>query len=149
VNLPVCAAVLAGAFHLLANDGRQAAIKDFDAFGAILSTAGMLGVVYALVNAPNVGWGSTRTIGELAGAIAVLGAFVATELRHRNPLFPLSIFRITGIAAADATQVIAQAGFYSMFFFITLYMQDVLGFSPIQAGAAYVPVTVGVGMSTG
>jgi predicted MFS family arabinose efflux permease len=109
----------------------------------------MLGVVYALVNAPTVGWGSTRTIGELTGALAILGLFVVTELRLRNPLFPLSIFRIKGIAAADATQVIAQAGFYSMFFFITIYMQNVLGFSPIEAGAAYIPVTIGVGMSTG
>jgi EmrB/QacA subfamily drug resistance transporter len=149
VNLPVCAVVLGGAFRLLADDGRQAPIKDFDAVGAILSTAGMLGVVYALVNAPQAGWGATRTIGGLAAALAVLGAFVVFELRHRNPLFPLSIFRIKGIAAADATQVIAQAGFYSMFFFITLYMQNVLGFSPIEAGAAYIPVTIGVGMSTG
>jgi EmrB/QacA subfamily drug resistance transporter len=149
VNLPVCALVLAGAFRLLAGDGKQAPIKNFDAVGAILSTAGMVGVVYALVNAPTAGWGTTRTIGELAGAGAILGLFVAYELRHRNPLFPLSIFRIKGIAAADATQVIAQAGFFSMFFFITLYMQNVLGFSPIAAGAAYVPVTIGVGMSTG
>jgi len=148
VNLPVCALVLAGAFRLLANDGKRAPIRNFDAAGAVLSTAGMLGLVYALVSAPTVGWGM-RTIGQLAGAIAVLGLFVITELRHPNPLFPLSIFRIKGIAAADATQVIAQAGFYSMFFFITLYLQNVLGFSPIEAGAAYVPVTIGVGMATG
>jgi EmrB/QacA subfamily drug resistance transporter len=149
VNLPVCALVLAGAFRLLGNDGKQAPIKDFDVVGAVLSTAGMLGVVYALVNAPQAGWESMHTIGELAGAMVVLAVFVVVELRHRNPLFPLSIFRIKGIAAADATQVIAQAGFYSMFFFITLYMQNVLGFSPIEAGAAYIPVTIGVGISTG
>ena len=149
VNLPVCAVVLAGAFRLLDNDGRKAPIKDFDVVGAVLSTVGVLGIVYALVNAPTVGWGSVRTIGELVGAIAVLGLFIVTELRHRNPLFPLSIFRIKGLAAANAAQVIAQAGFYSMFFFITLYMQNVLGFSPIEAGAAYVPVTIGVGMSAG
>jgi len=149
VNLPVCALVLTGAFRLLANDGKQAPTNDFDAVGAVLSTVGMLGVVYALVNAPTIGWGTTRTIGVLAGSLAVLGLFVVTELRHRNPLFPLSIFRIRGIAAADATQVIAQAGFYSMFFFVTLYMQSVLGFSPIEAGAAYIPVTIGVGVATG
>jgi EmrB/QacA subfamily drug resistance transporter len=149
VNLPVCAIVLIGAFRLLANDGKQAPIKDFDAVGAVLSTAGMLSLVYVLVNAPTAGWGSVRTIGGLAAAIATLGLFVVTELRHRNPLFPLSIFRIKGIAAANATQVIAQAGFYSMFFFVTLYLQNVLGLSPIEAGAAYIPVTIGVGMSTG
>jgi predicted MFS family arabinose efflux permease len=64
-------------------------------------------------------------------------------------VFPFSIFRIKGLGAADATQVIAQAGFYSMFFFITLYMQAVLGFSPIRAGAAYVPVTIGAGLAAG
>ena len=72
-----------------------------------------------------------------------------TEQRHRNPLVPFSIFRIEGLAAADATQVIAQAGFLSMFFFITLYMQNVLEFSPIVAGTAYLPVTVGVGIAAG
>jgi hypothetical protein len=83
----------------------------------------------------------------VAGMLLV--AFVVTEQRHRTPLVPFSIFRIEGLAAADATQVIAQAGFLSMFFFITLYMQNVLGFSPIAAGTAYLPVTVGVGIAAG
>ena len=72
----------------------------------------------------------------------VLAVFVLTELRRRIPLFPFSIFRIKGLAAADATQMIAFAGFVSLFFFLTLYMQDVLGYSPIQGGSAYLPVTV-------
>jgi MFS family permease len=79
----------------------------------------------------------------------LLIAFVVTEQRQRTPLVPFSIFRIEGLAAADATQVIAQAGFLSIFFFITLYMQNVLGFSPIAAGTAYLPVTVGVGIAAG
>jgi EmrB/QacA subfamily drug resistance transporter len=149
VNVPVCAIVIAGAFRLLDGERRTPTVKDFDAVGAIMSTAGLLLLVYALVKAPDVGWGNARTIAELAGAGALLGAFVAWERRHRNPLVPLSIFRIKGLAAADATQVIAQAGFYSLFFFITLYMQNVLGFSPIQAGAAYIPVTIGVGIASG
>jgi EmrB/QacA subfamily drug resistance transporter len=149
VNIPVCAAVLAGAFRLLENDARRAPFEDFDAIGAILSTAGMLLLVYALVQAPQVGWGDVRTGAELAGALGLLAAFVAIELRRPDPLFPLSIFRIPGLGAAAATQVIAQAGFYSMFFFVTLYMQNVLGFSPIEAGAAFVPVTLGVGLATG
>jgi EmrB/QacA subfamily drug resistance transporter len=149
VNAPLCAVVLAGAFRLLDNDRRRAPLKSFDAIGAILSAAGMLLLVYALVNAPDVGWGKPRTIAELAAAIGLLIVFVINEQRHRNPLVPFSIFQIKGLAAADITQVIAQAGFYSMFFFITLYMQNVLGFSPIQAGAAYVPVTIGVGLASG
>ena len=79
----------------------------------------------------------------------MLIAFVINERRHRNPLVPLSIFRIKGLAAADATQVIAMAGFYSAFFFITLYMQDVLHFSPLRAGAAYVPVAALVAVAAG
>jgi MFS family permease len=149
VNVPVCGLVLAAAFRLLPDDRRRAPARAFDAIGAVLSTGGMLLLVYALVQAPDAGWADIRTIAELAAAGSLLAVFVAAELRHRNPLFPLSIFRIKGLAAADATQVIAQAGFYAMFFFVTLYMQNVLGFSPITAGAAYVPVTIGVAMATG
>jgi MFS family permease len=79
----------------------------------------------------------------------VLFGFVVNELRRREPLVPFSIFKIPGLAAADVTQVIANAGFYALFFFVTLYMQNVLGFSPIIAGAAYIPVTMAVGMSAG
>jgi EmrB/QacA subfamily drug resistance transporter len=148
VNLPVCAAVISGARKILAAD-RAEAVEDIDVLGAILPTASALTFVYALVNAPDTGWGSPRTIAELAVAAALMGAFVVNELRHSNPLFPLSIFKVKGLAAADATQVIAQAGFLSLFFFITLYMQSVLHMSPIEAGAAYVPVTIGVGISSG
>ena len=115
----------------------------------MLVTAGMLLLVYALVDAPDIGWGASRTILELAVAGVLLAAFVINELRHRNPLFPLSILRIKGLAAADATQLIAIAGFYAMFFFVTLYMQNVLGYSQIEAGAAYVPTTLGVGIAAG
>jgi EmrB/QacA subfamily drug resistance transporter len=149
VNLPFCAVVLLGVFRLISGDRRRARLASFDTPGAILATGGMLLLVYAIVKAPDVGWGKARTIGELAAAIALLVAFVVNEQRHRNPLAPLSIFRIKGLAAANVTQLIAIAGFYSMFFFITLYMQNVLGYSPIQAGSAYLPVTVGVGISSG
>jgi EmrB/QacA subfamily drug resistance transporter len=149
VNVPVCALVLAAALRLLSGERRHAPLGSFDALGALASTAGMLVLVYTLINAPDIGWGSTRTIAGLAGALALLIAFVVNEQRHVNPLVPFSILRIKGLAAADATQVIAQAGFISMFFFITLYMQNVLGLSPVQAGAAYLPVTVGVGIAAG
>jgi EmrB/QacA subfamily drug resistance transporter len=148
VNLPVCAIVIVGAVRLLEGE-RAKLIRNVDVLGAILPTAGALLLVYALVNAPSTGWGTARTIAELAGAILLIGAFVANELRRSEPLFPLTIFQIKGLAAADATQVIAQAGFYSLFFFITLYMQNILGLSPIEAGAAYIPVTLGVGISSG
>ena len=141
--------IFVGAFRLISGERRRSRLANFDTLGAILLTAGMLLLVYALVRAPDVGWGKAGTIGELAGAAVLLTAFVVNERRQRNPLVPLSIFQINGLAAADATQLIAMAGFYSMFFFLTLYMQTVLGYSPIQAGSAYLPVTLGVAISSG
>ena len=149
VNLPVCVLILGATYRLISGERRRSGLANFDTVGAILLTAGMLLLVYTLVRAPDVGWGKAGTIGELAGAAALLAAFVVNERRHRNPLFPFSILRINGLAAADATQVAAMAGFYSMFFFITLYMQTVLGYSQIQAGSAYIPVTFGVAISSG
>jgi EmrB/QacA subfamily drug resistance transporter len=149
VNPPICLLVLLAAFRLVDNDNKRARLANFDIAGSILATAAMSLTIYALVRAPDVGWNTTRTIAELAGAAALLVAFVVNEQRHPNPLVPLSIFRIKGLAAADGTQIIAIAGFFSMFFFITLYMQNVLGFSATKAGVAYVPVAIGVAISAG
>ena len=146
---PVTVVVLVAIFALVPADRPRARLANFDALGAFLATGGMLLLVYTLVKAPVVGWGSARTIGELAGALALLAAFLVNEQRKRNPLLPLSIFRIKGLGAADATQLIAIAGLLSMFFFVTLYMQNVLGYSPIRTGVAYLPVTVGVGIAAG
>ena len=149
VNPPISVLILLATFRLIANDRRRAKLAHFDTAGAILVTGAMLLAIYALVRAPEVGWNTTRTIAELGGVGVLLLMFLANERRHANPLVPLSIFRIKGLAAADATQIIAMAGFYSMFFFVTLYMQDVLHFSPTRAGLSYIPVTVGVAISAG
>jgi EmrB/QacA subfamily drug resistance transporter len=144
INVPFSAIAFAGAFMLLKRERMQTArLANFDALGAALVTGGMLLLVYALVKAPDVGWGATRTVAELAGSALFLAAFVANELRVANPLVPLSILRVKGVAAADATQMVALAGFLPMFFFLTLYMQTVLGYSPIQTGIAYLPLTGG------
>jgi EmrB/QacA subfamily drug resistance transporter len=149
INIPVCVVVFFAAFRLVDADTRGASLKNFDFLGAVLGTVGMLLLVYALVKAPVDGWGTSRTIGELATSGVLLAAFLFNEHRNRNPLVPLSIFRIRGLAAANAAQVIAMASFYSMFFFLTLYMQDVLGYSEIKGGSAYLPVTFGVAISSG
>src|SRR5262249_18859236 len=115
--------------------------------GALLATTGALLLVYALVRAPAVGWGSARTIGALAGSAALLAAFVVNEQRSKNPLLPLSIFRIKGLAAADITQLIGIAGMFAVFFSLPLSIQDIPGSSPIRPGLAYLPVTAGVGLS--
>src|SRR5919204_128201 len=149
VNLPVVALSLVATFRLLPGERRRAPGREFDLQGALLATGGMLLLVFGLIRAPVVGWGSTETILELAGAAALLAAFAINELRHRNPLFPFSIFRVKGLVAADVTQLVAFAGFLTMFFFVTLYMQEVLQFSPIQAGMAYLPVTAAFAISAG
>src|SRR5436190_9864136 len=143
INVPFSAFALVGAFVLLSGERARARWANFDALGGVLVTGGMLLLVYALVKAPDVGWGATRTIAELAGAAVLLAAFVVNELRVANPIVPLSILRVKGVAAADATQMVALAGFLPMFFFLTLYMQTVLGYSPIQTGVAYLPLTGG------
>ena len=149
VNIPICLLALGGAFRLLSGARRRAPLADFDTPGALLGTGGMLLLVYALIKAPDVGWGSTRTIAMLAAASGLLALFLFNERRSRNPLMDLSIFRVKGLAAADATWLIGVAGFFAMFFFLTLYMQEVLHFSPIQAGAAYLPVTVCLALASG
>jgi MFS family permease len=143
VNIPFSLVALAGAFALLKKERARARLASFDALGALLVTGGMLLLVYALVKAPDVGWGATRTIAELAVAGLALVAFVANELRVSNPLVPMSILRVRGVGVADATQMVAVAGFLPMFFFLTLYMQTVLHYSPIQTGIAYLPLTGG------
>jgi EmrB/QacA subfamily drug resistance transporter len=148
VNLPVCALDLFVVFRLVAGERHRPRLANFDVLGALLATSSMLLLTYTIINAPDVGWGSARTVSGLAGAAALLAAFALNETRQRNPLFPFSILRIKGLAAADLTQVTAMAGFYATFFFLTLYMQTVLGFSRIQAGAAYIPTTFGVAISS-
>jgi EmrB/QacA subfamily drug resistance transporter len=149
VNVPFSAIAFVGAFALLKGERKAPRLANFDALGAFLVTGGMLLLVYALVKAPDVGWSATRTIVELAVAAVTLLAFVANELRVPNPLVPMSILRVKGVAAADATQMVALAGFFPMFFFLTLYMQNVLHYSPIQTGTAYLPLTGGIIVAAG
>jgi EmrB/QacA subfamily drug resistance transporter len=149
VNVPISALAVAGVFALLSSERARARLASFDALGAVLVTGGMLLLVYALVKAPDVGWGTARTAAELAGAGVILAAFVVNELRARNPLIPLSILRIRGVAVADATMMLVAAAFIAMFFFLTLYMQTVLHYSPIQTGLAYLPLTGAVILGAG
>jgi len=150
VNPPICVAVAAGALALLADDhGSRAGKAAFDSQGAVLVTGGMLLLVYGLVRAPVAGWGSAQTIATLAGSAFMMIAFAVNELRSRNPLVPFAILRVKGLVAADLTQLIAFAGFFAMFFYATLYMQEVLHYSPLKAGAAYLPITAGFAAAGG
>jgi EmrB/QacA subfamily drug resistance transporter len=149
VNPPIAALLLVAVFRLIPGERNRAPLANFDVSGTVLVTSGMLLVVYGLVKASDQGWGSARTLLELGGAALLLLAFVVNEMRRRNPLVPLTIFRVRGLGAADLTMLIAAAGLIAMFFFLTLYMQNVLGYSPLQTGAAYLPFTAGVAVSAG
>jgi EmrB/QacA subfamily drug resistance transporter len=148
VNPPVCLVVLFALFRLLPADGPRHRGR-LDVIGAVLLTAAMLLLVYTIVEAPNKGWGAGRTVGGLIGAGVLLLVFAGFEARQEHPLFPFSIFKIKGLGEADLTQVIAMAGFYAMFFFLTLYLQNVLGFSQLKAGLVYLPATFGVAFTAG
>ena len=148
INVPLVALAGLGALALVRSEPPRRD-STFDLAGAALVTSGMLLAIYALVRAPDVGWSSARTVGELAAAAVLLAVFVGNEQRAKHPLVPFSIFRIKGLAAANLTQVISFSGLYSTFFFLSLYMQDVLHYSPLQTGAAYLPVTGGFMLSVG
>ena len=152
VNPIACALLLLPIFRLIEGERTRRRLGNFDAIGAVLVTGGMLMLVYALVRAPIAGWGSTQTLGLLAGAAVLLAAFVVNEQRQHQPLAPLSIFRINGLGYANVTQLVAFAGFLALFFYVTLYMQNVLGYSAIQTGLAYLPLcgiaVVGAGISS-
>src|ERR1700728_4097026 len=128
-----------------ADDGTEGC----DIAGGVTVTAGLALLVYAVVNAVNVGWGSTATLSRLAGSAALLVAFVAIELRTRHPLLPFSIFRLRTLRGADIVGLLIGMSLFSMFFFISLYLQDVLGYSPIKAGLSYLPLSVGIILSAG
>jgi EmrB/QacA subfamily drug resistance transporter len=150
VNPPICVLVAGGALLLLADDrGLRDRVATFDAQGAVLVTGGMLTLVYGLVRAPVVGWGSGQTIATLVVSAMLMTAFGLNERRSRNPLVPLAILRLRGLVAADLTQLIAFCGLFSMFFYATLYMQEVLHYSPVEAGIAYLPITAGFAVAGG
>ena len=149
VNPIACALVLLPVFRLIEGERGRRRLANFDGLGALLVTGGMLLLVYALVRAPIAGWESARTVGELAGAFVLLAAFLLNELRQREPLAPLSIFRINGLGFSNLTQLVAFAGVLALFFFLTLYMQNVLGYSPLQTGLAWLPLCFAVAISAG
>ncbi|HEV7710296.1 MAG TPA: MFS transporter [Asanoa sp.] len=149
VNPIACVLVIPAVLALLPRDLPAARTARFDLLGSVVVTGGTLLLVYALIKAPDQGWGATLTWLELAGAAVLLASFVLIERSARDPILPLSIFRVPGLAAANLTGLIGFAGMLSMFYFLTLYMQTVLGYSAIAAGAAYLPLTVGVGIGAG
>ncbi len=149
VNVPVSLIALALTPRLIAESRAVHETRAFDVAGAVSVTAALSILVYAVVDAESSGWGSTKTIGLLALSVVLLAAFVAIELRARKPLVPFSIFRIRTLTGANVVGLLVGGSLFSMFFFISLYMQQVLGYSAIHAGLSYLPLALTIMASAG
>jgi EmrB/QacA subfamily drug resistance transporter len=139
VNLPVGIIGLALTRPLL-NESRDARVNSFDAPGAVLVTGGLVALVYAITEANDYGWGSLETIGLFAGAVALLVAFIGWETRTAEPLMSFSIFRLRTVTGANVAGLILGTAMFAMFLMLTLYMQQVLGYSAMKTGVAYLAV---------
>jgi Na+/melibiose symporter-like transporter len=130
---------------VLPSDVRPVGPRNFDATGALLVTAGLVGLTYGIVQTDRLGWGSPGVLIPLAAAVGLLAAFVYVEARvARAPLVPLSIFKLSALRAANMVVVLMYSALFSMFFFVTLYLQQVLGDDALQAGLSFLPITLSV-----
>ena len=149
VNVPVGVATVLATLRYVPESRADLKHRTFDLAGAVTVTAGLVVLVYAIVKAQSFGWGSARTIGLIAAALVLLAAFVAIEGRSVAPLIRLSIFRVKTLTVADVVLLLVASGLFGMFFFASLYVQDILGYSPLQAGLAFLPVTGGIIVGAG
>jgi EmrB/QacA subfamily drug resistance transporter len=143
VNAPVGLAAMAFA-PLLLGESRSASARRFDVLGAVLVTSGLATTVFAITQANTYGWSSAKTLGLFGVSAAVLAGFVAVELTSDDPLMSFSILRIKTVAGANAAGFILSTATMAMFLMLTLYMQQVLHFSPMETGVAYLAVAVSV-----
>jgi EmrB/QacA subfamily drug resistance transporter len=149
VNVPVGIAAFLLSLRFVPESKDEHVHKSFDLAGAVTVTAGLIALVYGIVRSAESGWGSAEVLGFLALSAVLLVAFVLIESRSTEPLVRLSIFAVKTVRGANVAMLIVAAGLFAMFFFNTLYAQKVLGYSPLEAGFAFVPFTAGVIVSAG
>ncbi|MBV9817810.1 MAG: MFS transporter [Solirubrobacterales bacterium] len=149
VNVPIGIAAILLTPALIAESRGELGRRSFDLPGAATVTAGLSALVYALVRASTVGWGSAQTIGVLAAAVVLLVSFVVIERRSQAPLVPFTFFRLGSVSAANATMLAAGAAIIGLFYFLSLYLQKVLGYSAITAGISQLPLAVGIILAAG
>ncbi|HEV7715226.1 MAG TPA: DHA2 family efflux MFS transporter permease subunit [Steroidobacteraceae bacterium] len=142
VNLPIGIAVYALCMNLLPKSRVEGTHQKLDVAGAITVTSSLMLAVYAVVNGNEAGWGSTQTIGMLAAAVALLISFIVIELRVATPLMPLQLFRLRNLTTANIIGVLWAAGMFAWFFISTLYLQAVLGYTPLQIGLVFLPANL-------
>src|ERR671922_1377572 len=139
INVPVGAVAFALTPRLLA-ESRDATARSYDVPGAVLVTSGLVVLVYAITQANSYGWGSAETIGFFAAGVALLVGFISWETRAHDPLMPLGIFRLRTLAGANVAGFVLGTSLFGMFLMLTLYMQQVLGYSPLRTGVSYLAV---------
>jgi EmrB/QacA subfamily drug resistance transporter len=149
VNVPVSLIALTLTPGLIPESRSTAARRHFDAAGAVTVTAGLSVLAYALLDASSAGWGSTKIVTLLALSAVLIGAFVVIESRSAAPLVPFRIFRLRTLTGANVVGILLGASLFSMFFFISLYMQQVLGYSAIHAGLSYLPLALTIIVAAG
>jgi EmrB/QacA subfamily drug resistance transporter len=142
LNVPIGAAALLAARRIVPESRLTGVRRRFDPLGAVSVTGGLLALVYAISNAPQVGWSATRTVTLLAASAVLLIAFLVIESRVEAPLMPLRIFRMRTVAAANAVGLLLGGSFFGFIFVGTLYMQQVLGYSALQTGVAWLAASL-------
>jgi EmrB/QacA subfamily drug resistance transporter len=145
VNLPIGVLVIALTLLLLPGEPGPAASQRLDFAGAIAVTASLMLAVYAIVNGNDTGWRSGQTLGMLGGAVMLLAVFLVIESRVSSPLMPLGLFKLRNVATANVVGVLWAAAMFAWFFLSALYLQLVLGYSPLQVGLAFLPANLIMG----
>jgi EmrB/QacA subfamily drug resistance transporter len=146
VNLPIGVAVVLLSLRLLPGRRGEAGTGKLDVAGAVTVTSSLMLAVYAIVNGNQNGWGSVRTLGLLGAAAALLAVFLLIESRVSSPLMPLRVLRLRNVATANVVGVLWAASMFAWFFLSALYLQLVLGYSPLQVGLAFLPANVVMGI---
>jgi EmrB/QacA subfamily drug resistance transporter len=150
VNLFIGAIVFMIASKLLPrHEGEEKKKSQLDLPGAATATLGLISLVYGLSSAPNDGWGSKTVVSFMAIGVVLLIAFVLNERRAEHPLLPLSLFKIRNVSGGNLTALAIACTLFSMFFFITLYLQQVLHFSPVKTGLSFLPITFIIAIVSG
>jgi len=149
INIPVGIAVFGFSLWYLPESKVEGEHRSFDVAGAVAVTAGLMSLVYAIVQGPEKGWTSTETIATFVFSAILLVGFVVIEQRSKAPLVRLSIFRVRSLLTANTTMFLVASGLFAMFFFNSLYLQRVLGYGPLKAGLAFLPFTFGIIVSAG
>jgi EmrB/QacA subfamily drug resistance transporter len=147
VNVPIGIALIVGAFLYLPNSERLKG--KFDFIGAVLSVAGMVSLVYGFIHAASDGWGNAVTVACLAAAVVLLGLFVLFESRYEHAMMPMRIFANRSRSGAYMVMLILGAGIFGMFYFLTFFVQGVMGYSSLKAGFAFVPVSLVIIVGSG